>query len=292
MTKGPFRGSAAVAAGLVTEGALRGPGYLRVFRDVYVPAGSTLDLRTRSAAASLLVSSHGALAGYSAAELLGAECAPADAPAEVFRPRGTIRAQPGLVVHRGTLAERDVRAVGAVRVTSAARTAYDVARWSALVEAVVAVDALARVAGVEPRELLVLRDRYLGARGSRQVPRVVALSDPRAESPMETRLRLALVLHGLPPPSVQHPVRDENAEVVARLDLAYPDARLGIEYDGAQHRTQRRAMRDMDRQAVLTSLGWRVLRFTAADVLDWPTTVAARVRRATAAPTTVTSRSR
>ena len=90
------------------------------------------------------------------------------------------------------------------------------------------------------------------------------------------------MLHGLPPPSVQHPVRDENAEVVARLDLAYPDARLGIEYDGAQHRTQRRAMRDMDRQAVLPSLGWRVLRFTAADVLDWPTTVAARVRRALA----------
>lgn len=64
------------------------------------------------------------------------------------------------------------------------------ARRSALVEAVVAVDALARVTGLEPRELPVLRDHNLGARGSRQVPRVVALSDPRAESPMETRLRL------------------------------------------------------------------------------------------------------
>ncbi len=75
----------------------------------------------------------------------------------------------------------------------------------------VAVDALARTAAFDPRDLLVLHNRYLGARGSRQVPRVVGLSDPRAESPMETRLRLALVLNGLPPPSVQPPARDGNA---------------------------------------------------------------------------------
>ncbi len=122
MTAGPFRGSVAVAAGRVTDGELRGP------RDVYVPAGCALDLRTRSVAAYLLVAGHGALAGYSAAELLGAGWAPADAPAEVFLSGGIIRARPGLVVHRGTLAESDVRTVGAVRITSAERTAYDLAR--------------------------------------------------------------------------------------------------------------------------------------------------------------------
>ncbi len=76
---------------------------------------------------------------------------------------------------------------------------------------------------------------------------------------------------------------DERAHVVAWLDLAYPQVRLGIEYDGAEHRTQRRAMRDLDRQARLSRLGWRVLRFTAAEVLGRPQVVAARVGRALAA---------
>jgi very-short-patch-repair endonuclease len=112
------------------------------------------------------------------------------------------------------------------------------------------------------------------------VYKVVQLANPQAESPMETRLRLALVLAGLPEPTVQFPVVDQRGRVVARLDLAYPSERLGVEYDGVDHRTQHRAMRDLDRQAKLTDLRWRVLRFTAADVLVRPTFVAERVRHA------------
>lgn len=62
------------------------------------------------------------------------------------------------------------------------------------------------------------------------------------------------------------------------LDLAYPELLLAIEYDGREHRTQERAMRDLLRQAHLTRAGWDVLRFRAADVLRRPRWVAARVR--------------
>jgi very-short-patch-repair endonuclease len=80
------------------------------------------------------------------------------------------------------------------------------------------------------------------------------------------------VLDGLPVPVLQHPVGPYF------LDLAYPAVRVGIEYDGEAHRTQRRAMRDLDRQAYLSDAGWKVLRFTAAQVMGRPWWVAARVR--------------
>ena len=79
----PLRGSLAVAAGLVTKGRLRGTGFRRLFPDIYLPTHLTPTLTMRSRGAYLLVVGRGALAGYSAAELLGARIAPRDAEAEV-----------------------------------------------------------------------------------------------------------------------------------------------------------------------------------------------------------------
>ena len=77
---GPFRGSTAVAAGLLTRGVLRGPRFRRLFPDVYAPARLETDLLLRSRAAGVLIGGRGVVAGYSAAELLGASSGPADAP--------------------------------------------------------------------------------------------------------------------------------------------------------------------------------------------------------------------
>ena len=104
------------------------------------------------------------------------------------------------------------------------------------------------------------------------MPEVVRLANPLAESPMESRTRLIIVLDGLPVPVLQHRVGPYV------LDLAYPAIRLAIEYDGEAHRVQQRAMRDLDRQAYLSDAGWKVLRFTAAQVMRRPWWVAARVR--------------
>jgi hypothetical protein len=175
---------------------------------------ASVDLAVRSRAAYLLVDGRGALAGYSAAEILGASCAPEGAPAEVALPGGCRLRQPGLRVHRGLLLPDEVTTVGGIGVTTRLRTAYDLTcRAPTLVEAVVAVDALL-TDGTVPggaftaaTELLLVHNRHLGARDSRRLPEVVALADPLAESPMETRTRLALVMHGLPPPVSQLPVR-------------------------------------------------------------------------------------
>ncbi len=263
MLEGPFRGSDALARGLLSRRQLYGPRFRRVFPDVYVLADTRLDLTMRSRAAYRYVADRGGvLAGYSAAQLLGAGCALRWVPAEVLVARD-IRRRPDLLVRRGSAAAADVREVAGCRVTSPVRTAWDLARRQPLVEAVVAVDALARAGRFAPEELLTYRR---GARGCRLLDRAVVLADPRAESVMESQLRLNLVLAGLPAPEVQYRVIDDYGFVIARLDLAYPAAKLAIEYDGGQHFTDFRSRQDRRRDLDLADLGWHTMRFTRYDV--------------------------
>lgn len=267
----PFRGSAALATGALTRGRLRGPGFRRLFPDVYVRADVVVDLALRSRGAYLLRPERAVLGGWSAAELLDASCGPAAAPAEVVIPGGRLREQQGLLARQDRLCPGEVTTVDGLRVTTPVRTAYDLARRGTLVEAVVAVDALAHRHAFAPPALLALAARHPGARRKDRLPEVVRLSNPLADSPMETRIRLAIVDDGLPVPVLQHPVGPY------RLDMAYPGVRLGIEYDGAEHGVQARRLRDLDRQAWLTAHGWRVLRLRDRDVLGRPWRVAGAV---------------
>jgi very-short-patch-repair endonuclease len=268
----PFRGSTAVAAGLVTAKELRGPRFRRLVADIHVRADVDVDLALLSRAAYRLVEGRGVLGGYSAAELLGASCAPRGTPAEVVVPGGRQKAQPGLRVRRGVLLPDEVTVVDGIAITTPLRTAYDLARRAPLTEAVVAVDALGHVFGFDPQEVTTFGYRHLGARGSAQLPEVVRLANPLAESPMESRIRLAIEFDGLVVPVLQHPVGPY------RLDMAYPRIRLGVEYDGREHLTPQRALRDLDRQAWLSRAGWHILRFRAYDVLRRPWHVASGVR--------------
>jgi very-short-patch-repair endonuclease len=268
----PFRGSQAVAAGDLTPAVLRGPRFRRLFPDVYVPASADIDFKLLSRAAYLLVAGRGALGGHSAAELLDASCAPAGAPAEVVVPH-RIRPRPGLLTRQDRVPPHELQVVDGVTVTTPERTAYDLGRRAPLVDAVVAVDALAHAHHqFDPREVLEVARRHLGSRGSSQLPRVVELADRRAGSPMETRIRLALYFGGLPRPTLQHPVGPYE------LDLSYPAVRIAIEYNGRDHLDPDRALRDLRREAYLTSAGWIVLRFEAYLVLRRPDVVAGRVR--------------
>lgn len=262
-----------MAAGRLTRAQLFGTRFVRVYPDMYVPAGTKLDLVTLSHAAFLLVKDRGGvLAGYSAAALLGAGCAPVNAPAEVLAATNS-RAHPRLLVHRGGASGVDLHVADGIRMTSAFRTAWDLARRLPLEEAVVAVDALARVGGFAPTDLLARRAEESGARGVRGLTEVVALADPRAESPPETRLRLLLHRAGLPAPAVQYRIVDEHGFVVARVDLAYPAAKLAIEYDGSTHFDHRRVLRDRDRDLELGDLGWDTMRFGRDDLEARPRTV-------------------
>ena len=273
---GPFRGSVAVACGALTRGVLAGPGYRRLFTDVYAPARLAPDLTLRSRAALLLVEPDGALSGYSAAELLGASCAPADAPAEVTCPR-SLRRRPGLLAHRDPLHPTEIVQLGGLRMTSPERTAYDLARQLALVEAVAAVDALAHRHPFPLDAVRALRSRHLGAPGNRAVEPVLALVDRRSESPMESRIRVHLVLGGLHP-DVQFEVCVDGS--AHRLDLAFPAVRLGVEFDGRHHRTAAQARRDLVREASLANAGWTIIRFDAGTVLHRPWRIVAATRAA------------
>ena len=149
-----FRGSQAIAAGLVTRGRLRGPRFQRLLPDVYRRAVAKPDLLLRSLAAYRLVEGRGVLAGYSAALVLGAACAPhPDTPAEVTV-AGDLRAHPGLMVHRDRLTDSEVTRVRDVACTTPLRTAFDLARRPDPVEAVVAVDPLANRHRFRPRSPL------------------------------------------------------------------------------------------------------------------------------------------
>jgi hypothetical protein len=97
---------------------------------------------------------------------------------------------------------------------------------------------------------------------------------------METRLRLLLVLAGLPPPEPQLIVRDLEQNFVARADLGYPAELLIIEYDGAWHWKQRRA--DDRRRDAMRELRWEVIVVSSDDFYETPAAVVAKVRRALA----------
>lgn len=162
-------------------------------------------------------------------------------------------------------------------VTSPLRTAFDLARRSDIAEAVVAFDALWRAGLVTPEELLGYASEHHRWRGVRQVPRVVKLADRRAENPMESRLRMRLVLGGLPRPQVQLVV-ELDGHVVARLDLAYEDVLLDVEYDGRGHWEDAAVRRrDGERNHVLVGLGWSTLAFGAQDVFRRGTYICQRV---------------
>ena len=99
--------------------------------------------------------------------------------------------------------------------------------------------------------------------------RALAAADGRSESPMESRLRVILIDGGLPPPETQVWVGDR------RIDMAYRDVKLGIEYDGDTHRE--RLVEDNRRQNWLVAVGYVLLRFTAADVYHRPAAIVSEV---------------
>ncbi len=87
---------------------------------------------------------------------------------------------------------------------------------------------------------------------------------------------MLLVRSGLPRPIVQHTVTDAAGRFLARLDLFYPDAGVGIEYDGATHTDS--LAEDDRRQNRLVQAGIRLLRFTFADMYGRPSSLVAEVR--------------
>ena len=114
-----------------------------------------------------------------------------------------------------------------------------------------------------------------GQRGSAKARRAVELADHRAESPPESRLRVLLALAGLRP-TPQYTVRDAAGAFVARVDLAFVEHRVAVEYDGGWHAEPGQFAKDRRRLNRLVAAGWTVLHVTAADLRD-PAALVARI---------------
>jgi very-short-patch-repair endonuclease len=101
------------------------------------------------------------------------------------------------------------------------------------------------------------------------------------DSAMETRLRLLLVLAGLPVPDVNVILRHPDGSWWMRFDPCYPSLKLIIEYDGRHHaEDSEQWLHDLKRREALDRMGWRVIVVTMHDYYDAPEEILHRVRDA------------
>jgi very-short-patch-repair endonuclease len=190
-------------------------------------------------------------------------------------PTSGIRSRRGLMVRHLSFAADDVVTYKNTRITCMHRTLRDMCVSEPAVEALVAIDMAIRLRRTSTEALAAYIARKGGLPGVRRLRKLAAMAAP-AESPMETRLRWLLLSAGLPKPEVQVNLHDRDGEFLGRADLYYPQARLVIEFDGGNHRE--RLVSDNRRQNLLIRAGFRILRFTAADIFRHPEVVAAQVR--------------
>jgi hypothetical protein len=274
----PFIGSEALAAGVVNRYQLA-TRYDAVYRDVYVPKGQALTAVDRAVAGWLWSKRQAIAAGLSAAALHGTLWLDAKLPAELNQRHR--HKTDGIVLHSDKLADAEVCIANGVPATTPVRTAYDVGRRRGLTTAVIRIDALMQATNLKPADVEALAERHRGARGIVQLREAIDLSDGGAESPQETRTRLILTHAGLRPQRTQIEVFDEFGEFVHRIDMGWDDWMVGVEYDGAQHWTNPEIRsNDIETQAKLEALGWRMIRVSADMVRFRPNTIVARSRAA------------
>lgn len=246
----------------------------RVVHGAYLRADVELTEIARAQAAALVLGRTAVLCDRTAAWVLGVDCfryaeldgAPrlescvlrGHEPTERREVRGRTR----------DLRDDDIVEIGGVRVTSPLRTATDLLCLLPRREALAAADALMRLHGFSVADLRRLLVRYFRRRGVVQARNLAPLVDGRAESSGESWARLEIADRGLSVPQPQYWVNVDGVPTY-RLDLAYPHARIAIEYDGEDHHTSPAdRLRDEHRRAWLRAHGWRVIVLTKHSFTD------------------------
>lgn len=241
-------------------------GQLRpIMRGVFLRVDVCLTLEIKVAATALVTNSSAIVCDRTAAWIWGVDVhsfreLDGVPPVETYVPPGG-RAPERSQVRGG---ERDLLPgdwvlLDGVRVTTPLRTAMDLGCLLPRRHALGAMDALMRAHGFTRDDMAGLLGRYFRRRGVVQLRELVPLVDPRAESQPESWTRLELVDHGLPAPEPQWWVNVDGVPTY-RLDLAYPHAKIAIEYDGEEfHSSPADRESDELRRAWLTAHGWIVI---------------------------------
>jgi len=268
-----FSVATAVAHG-IPRSRTRAQDLIRPHHGVRSPAGVVLPFGHECAALLGRLPGSAACSHVTAARLRDLPLPLALEQATVFDvtvPTGT-RAPRGKHVrgHQAELKESDVDTRAGVRATTPERTFRDLASMLTLSQLVAVGDVIVRRGG-EPARKRVKKviDAHPARRYRRVLQRAYALLDPHAESPKESELRVLLIEAGFAAPQVNHVVDDADGEFVARVDLAYPELKIAIEYEGDHHRSDKEQWRkDLQRRRRLEALGWTYLPVTQADLDD------------------------
>jgi hypothetical protein len=247
----------------------------RIWQGVYCRGEPTDELRLRGldlscgTAVPVCLGTAAALHGFDTEE-------PADF--HVLSPPGSrLRSADGLVVHRRDGAPLVM--VGERPATSPAWTAVEVARSLRRPRLLATLDAALRSRSCSRPELWRAASQQAGRRGIVAVRDLIPLADGLAESPMESEARLAMIDGGLPIPELQYEIIDGNGEL-RRVDFAWPEQCVAVEYDGLDWHSGSDAMRrDRRRQAALQDVGWIVIAIVFDDVRYRAWEFVARIER-------------
>ena len=213
--------------------------------------------------AAVLALRDGHLSHGSAAAAWGIATAPAVIHVTV-RGRAGLRSRDGIRVHRPrALPDDEVTALRGLPITTPARTLLDLAATARSAAIAVAVDRAEQLRLIDFAELHSLLTRYPGRAGTPSLKAVLAAY----AGPADVRSHLERLVHHL---CEQHRLPAPQVNVVIEgsvRDFAWPRQRLVVEADSyAWHRSPAALNTDRERDVALTLAGWRVLRFTHAQV--------------------------
>lgn len=253
------------------------------WRGVVVDTTRSLDTVTRCAA-GLLAAGPGAVVSHgTAAALHGCDAADTGEVHVTVPYSSTARSRGALTVHRDRFGDDDVESRHGLPVLSLASTLAELLcverRWVALATVDQALGAVpddragALVQCISSK--LTARDDRRGVPGAHAL---LQLATGAAESPQESRLRLLVVDAGFPSPTPQLEVRDLRGRVVYVFDLAWPEVRIALEYDGYEAHEDRGTY-DAERDRRMADRGWLTVR-VRKEQLASPEPVLNELRRA------------
>lgn len=259
------------------------PAYVRLARNCWLPADVADDL-TQQCLAVLRSSHPDAVISSTTAAALHRLWLPPSATGGIHvataspgrAGRGMTRTKrPEFVAHRIQLRPEDTDVVDGVHVTSRARTWRDLAPQLSLPDLVALGDSVLRQ-GTPLEELAEMAARARG-RGVRLLRLALPLLDARSRSRPESHLRVAVRLTGLGDFQVNEPIFRREGGWLAEPDLSLPQARLALEYQGADHAELGRMRRDITRERDMRLEGWQTLYFGPAEVFGRPGSVGSEV---------------
>ena len=177
------------------------------------------------------------LAGPTAAHLHGCTSAVPTPIHLLVQYENRLRTRPGLVVHNGAVPGDDRVVIHGMAALRLDRVVADLLCRDAPDRALAVTDEALGKVDPEQREDFrrAVADRLAvrtDPRGTVRGARLLALATGRAESPPESWLLFRVVDAGFPVPEVNWSLDGVDGRQVHRLDLAWPEPRIAIEYHG------------------------------------------------------------